>query len=58
MSALGIASANQFPDICNELNRWGQQPDTTTTDIQVTEVYIDHCNVFLNSPVTFLMVCE
>ena len=33
MSALGIATVNQFPDICNELNRWGQQLDT---EIQVT----------------------
>ena len=33
MTALGIASANEFPDVCNELNHWGQ-PDSTT-DVEV-----------------------
>ena len=49
MSALGIASANQFPDICNELNRWGQQYDTTT-DIQLQVRSLDH-NTILNATV-------
>ncbi|CAI8034649.1 hypothetical protein GBAR_LOCUS19484 [Geodia barretti] len=29
VTALGVASANKFPDVCNELNHWGQ-PDSTT----------------------------
>ncbi|CAI8025558.1 Putative ankyrin repeat protein RF_1099 [Geodia barretti] len=29
VTALGVASANEFPDVCNELNHWGQ-PDSTT----------------------------
>ncbi|CAI8021413.1 Ankyrin repeat and KH domain-containing protein 1 [Geodia barretti] len=29
VTALSIASANEFPDVCNELNHWGQ-PDSTT----------------------------
>ena len=30
MTALGVASTNEFPDVCNELN----QPDRTT-DVEV-----------------------
>ena len=33
MTALGITSANEFPDVCNELNHWGQ-PDSTI-DVEV-----------------------